>query len=229
MNVTNVLSLFDGKSSGMTACDLAGIKVGKYYAAEVDKHATQVSNAMYPNIIRLGDVTKWREWNIEWDSIDLVIGGSPCQGFSYAGKQLAFDDPRSFLFFVFRDILNNIKKLNKNVKFMLENVKMKKEFMDIITTEIEADSIMINSSLVSAQNRVRNYWSNFEAKQPEDRNIHLTDILEPHLPSCGIGGRIVGRRLNSLGKREDYNHEIPISQYLELRTDKKIKLFNYCF
>lgn len=217
----NVLSLFDGKSSGMTACELAGVNVDTFYAAEVDKYAIQVSNAMYPDIVRLGDVTRWREWDIEWDSIDLVIGGSPCQGFSYAGKQLAFDDPRSFLFFVFRDILNHVKSVNSKVRYMLENVKMKAEFMDIITTEIEADSFFINSALVSAQNRQRNYWANIPIDEPVDRKIYLSDILEPYLPSCGIGGRIVGRRLNEIGKREDYNYNIPISQYLELRTDNK--------
>jgi site-specific DNA-cytosine methylase len=174
----NVLSLFDGKSSGMTACEIAGINVDNYYAAEINKYAVQVSDAMYPNIIRLGDVTRWREWDVEWDSIDLLVGGSPCQGFSFAGKQLAFDDPRSFLFFVFRDILNHIKKFNPKVKYMLENVKMKAEFMDIITTEIEADSIMINSALVSAQNRQRNYWSNIPIDEPLDRGITWGDVRE---------------------------------------------------
>lgn len=220
----NVLSLFDGKSSGYTALELAGIPITNYYSSEVDKYAIQVSNAIHPNQIRLGDVTKWRVWNIDWASIDLVIAGSPCQGLSIAGKQLALDDPRSKLFYDFSDILRFVKSHNKNVKFMLENVELKgkaKESEAIISDYIEEQPVLINSALVSAQNRVRNYWSNIEVLNLEDRNISLSDILEPHLPSCGIGGRIVGRRLNDLGKREDYNKEIPISQYLELRTDNK--------
>ena len=105
-----VLSLFDGISCGMIALERAGIPVEKYYASEIDESAIKISNKNYPNIIRLGDVTKWREWKIEWGEIDLLIGGSPCQGFSFAGKQLNFDDPRSKLFFEFVDILKHIKK-----------------------------------------------------------------------------------------------------------------------
>jgi len=132
----NVLSLFDGISCGMIALERAGIEVDKYYASEIDKYAAKVSEANYPDIIRLGDVADWREWDIDWPSIDLLIGGSPCQGFSFAGKQLAFDDPRSKLFFVYVDILNHIKALNPNVKFLLENVRMKKEYLDVITKEL---------------------------------------------------------------------------------------------
>lgn len=89
----NVLSLFDGISCGMIALERAGIEVDKYYASEIDKYAAKVSEANYPDIIRLGDVADWREWDIDWPSIDLLIGGSPCQGFSFAGKQLAFYQP----------------------------------------------------------------------------------------------------------------------------------------
>ena len=103
-----VLSLFDGISCGMVALERAGIKVDAYYASEIDKNAIAISQKNYPNIIRLGDVTKWQDWNIPWEKIDLLIGGSPCQGFSFAGKQLNFDDPRSKLFFEFVNILNHI-------------------------------------------------------------------------------------------------------------------------
>lgn len=129
----NILSLFDGMSCGRIAAERAGLKVDKYYASEVDKHAIKVSQANWPDIVHLGDVTKWREWQIDWAGIDLLIGGSPCQGFSFAGKQLAFDDPRSALFFVYVDILNHIRSLNPEVKFMLENVKMKKEHLSVIS------------------------------------------------------------------------------------------------
>lgn len=174
----NVLSVFDGISCGMIAAKKAGLVISKYYAAEIDKHAIKVSEANYPDIIRLGDVTRWREWDIDWASIDLLIGGSPCQGFSFAGKQLAFDDPRSKLFFVFVDILNHIKMLNPRVKFMLENVKMKKEYLDIISEQLGVEPVFINSSLVSAQNRQRYYWANWEFGQPEDKKITMSDIVE---------------------------------------------------
>lgn len=174
----NVLSLFDGMSCGRIALDRANIKVDKYYASELDKYAIKVSQANYPDIEHLGDVTRWREWDIDWASIDLLIGGSPCQGFSFAGKQLAFDDPRSALFFVYVDILNHIKSINSNVKFMLENVRMKKEFLDIISEQLDVEPIFINSALVSAQNRQRYYWCNWDVEQPEDKGILLKDIIE---------------------------------------------------
>lgn len=175
----NVLSLFDGMSCGQIALDQLNIPVEKYYASEIDKYAIQVTMKNYPNTQQLGDITKWREWGIDWSNIDLVIGGSPCQGFSFAGKQLAFNDPRSKLFFVFVDILNHIKKSNPNVRFLLENVRMKKEFLDVISEYMGVAPVMINSALVSAQNRVRFYWTNIsELNQPEDRGILLKDIIE---------------------------------------------------
>lgn len=174
----NVLSLFDGMSCGRIALDRAGIKVDQYYASELDKYATTVTQANWPETIQLGDVTNWREWGLDWSSIDLLIGGSPCQGFSFAGKQLAFDDPRSKLFFVYVDILNHIRSVNPNVKFMLENVRMKKEHLAVISEQLGVEPVFINSALVSAQNRQRYYWANWEIKQPDDKGIVLADILE---------------------------------------------------
>lgn len=173
-----VLSLFDGMSCGRIALDRAGVDVEKYYASELDKHAIKVAQTNWPENIQLGDVTKWREWSINWSSIDLLIGGSPCQGFSFAGKQLAFDDPRSNLFFVYVDILNHIKSLNPDVKFMLENVKMKKEHLAVISDQLGVEPVFINSSLVSAQNRQRYYWANWFFGLPEDKGIVLADIIE---------------------------------------------------
>jgi site-specific DNA-cytosine methylase len=174
----NILSLFDGMSCGRIALDRAGVQVDNYYASELDKYAITVAQANWPNTIQLGDVTKWREWDIDWASIDLLIGGSPCQGFSFAGKQLAFDDPRSALFFEYLNILNHIKKVNPNVKFLLENVKMKKEVLSVINGLVGVDPEFINSKLVSAQNRQRYYWANWEFGQPEDKGILLEDITE---------------------------------------------------
>jgi len=178
MKELNVLSLFDGMSCGRIALDRAGVEVDKYYSSELDKYAIKVTEANWPQTIQLGDVTKWREWDIDWSSIDLLIGGSPCQGFSFAGKQLAFDDPRSALFFEYVNILSHIKAVNPNVKFMLENVKMKKEYLNIISKYLGVEPVFINSALVSAQNRQRYYWANWEFVQPADLAINPMDIIE---------------------------------------------------
>lgn len=171
-----VLSLFDGISCGMVALERAGIPVDTYYASEIDKNAIKISQKNYPDIIRLGDVTKWREWDIPWAEIDLLIGGSPRQGFSFAGKQLNFNDPRSKLFFEFVDILNHIRKHNPNVKFLLENVKMKAEWRDVISGYLGVKPIRINSALVSAAKRDRLYWANFDVEMPDDKGITFDDI-----------------------------------------------------
>lgn len=176
-NGINVLSLFDGISCGMVALEQAGIPVNKYFASEVDKNAIAISEKNHKNIIRLGDVSKWREWDLP--KIDLVIGGSPCQGFSRAGKCLNFDDPRSKLFFEYVEILNSIREKNPEVLFLLENVKMKNEWRDVISEYLNVQPIEINSKLVSAQNGLRSYWTNIPAvKMPKNKNIKLLDILE---------------------------------------------------
>ena len=174
----NVLSLFDGISTGYYSLEQAGFEVEKYYASEIEKQSIQISKYHYPNIIQLGDVRNWENWDIDWSKIDLIIGGSPCQGFSYSGKRLNFNDPRSALFFTFVDILNHIKKFNPNVKFLLENVKMKKEWETVITSFLGVSPTLINSSLVSAQNRQRLYWANWKITQPEDKHITWGDIRE---------------------------------------------------
>lgn len=173
----NVLSLFDGISCGRVALERAGIEVNKYYASEIDKYATQVSQNNYPNIIRLGDINNWESWDIDWASIDLVLAGSPCQGFSFAGKQLAFDDKRSALFFRFAEILSHIQSVNPDVKFLLENVRMKKEYENVISGILGVEPIMINSALVSAQNRKRLYWANWEFGQPDDKRVVLKAVI----------------------------------------------------
>ena len=174
----NVLSLFDGISAGRLALERSGIEVKKYYRSEIDKFANQVADKNYPDSVSLGDVTKWKEWDIDWSEVDLLIGGSPCQGFSFAGKQLAFNDPRSALFFTYVDILNHIKKYNPNVKFMLENVKMKKEHLNVISEYLGVNPVFINSALVSGQNRQRYYWANWNIKQPKDKGILLKDVIQ---------------------------------------------------
>lgn len=172
----NVLSLFDGMSCGQIALERAGIKVDNYFASEIDKYAIQVTQSHYPNTIQLGDVLGWENWKLP--KIDLLIGGSPCQGFSNAGLGLNFEDPRSKLFFVYVDILKYQKSKNPNLKFLLENVKMKKEWREIISNELGVEPVEINSALVSAQNRKRLYWGNWKIEQPDDKGIFLKDIIE---------------------------------------------------
>lgn len=175
----NIVSLFGGIEGGKISCERAGIEIDNYYSSEVDKYAIQIAHKNNPDIIQLGDINNWRNWNIDWKSIDLLLGGSPCQGFSIAGKQLNFNDERSKLFFIYADILNHIKNLNPNIKFILENVKMKKEFSDVITGTLGVEPIEIDSCLVSAQNRKRLYWSNIKGiNQPNDKHILFKSILE---------------------------------------------------
>lgn len=216
----NVLSLFDGLSCGQIALKQLGIIPDMYYASEIDKHAIKQTQLNFPATVQLGDVVFLRRamcfknniadklnrsfWlseetkkrfnklrSIKWNEIDLVLAGSPCQGFSFAGKQLAFDDPRSKLFFEFIKILNHIRTLNPNVLFLLENVNMKKAHMRIISEYCGVFPVNINSNLVSAQNRDRWYWTNIRTKQvglfgevytdipqPQDKGIFLLDILE---------------------------------------------------
>ena len=168
-----VLSLFDGMSCGQIALDQLGIKVDKYYASEIDKYAIQVTQKNYPNTIQVGDICELDPQDFQ--DVDLIMGGSPCQGFSFAGKQLAFDDPRSKLFFEFVRMVEGVKPKY----FLLENVRMKKEYLQIITDMLGVEPIFINSALVSAQSRQRYYWTNIPGiQQPEDRGIVLKDILE---------------------------------------------------
>jgi DNA (cytosine-5)-methyltransferase 1/DNA (cytosine-5)-methyltransferase 3A len=175
----NVLSLFDGISGGRVALERANITVDKYYASEIDKWAIAISKKNYPDIIQLGDINNWRTWDIDWKSIDLLFAGFCCQSWSQAGKQQGDKDPRGALMWVMLDIFNHIKTLNPNVYFLFENVKMKKEFLDYVNKAIGCESILINSALVSAQNRQRNYWTNIpNVTQPEDKRIYLKDIIE---------------------------------------------------
>ena len=272
MKKINVLSLFDGMSCGQIALDQLGIPVNKYYAAEIDKYAIQIARKNYPDMVHVGDV-KWVTSKL-LPKIDLLIGGSPCQGFSFGGKGLNFDDPRSKLFFEFDRLLKELKPKY----FLLENVKMKKESEQIITDYLGVEPVEINSRLVSAQNRKRLYWTNIPFDGlPEDKGIMLKDILEEetaefyrageylqnkrrasdknpdmlnpdyrsqantihdvegksgtvcagtHGYAIGYvpepkGARIVNRRLDERGKRQDYNKDIPLQKRLELRTDDK--------
>lgn len=186
-----VLSLFDGMSCGAIALREAGISVKQYFASEIDRQAIRQTQHNFPDTIQLGNVTDVKATDLP--PIDLLIGGSPCQGFSFAGKQLNFSDPRSKLFFEYVRILREIQAYNPDVKFLLENVRMLSEYENIISSHLGIFPVAINSALVSAQNRYRLYWTNILIKsvpdlfgstlhtdipQPEDRGIFLSDILD---------------------------------------------------
>lgn len=173
-----VLSLFDGISCGYQALKELGIEVDTYYASEIDKYAIEVAKNNHPDIIELGDINLWKDWNIDFSKIDLVIGGSPCQGFTFAGKRLNFDDERSKLFFVYSDILSAVKKVNPDVKFLLENVKMKKEHECVIDSFMGVEGLHLNSNNFSAQNRDRIYWTNIPVDlEYEKCDSVLNDVL----------------------------------------------------
>lgn len=233
-----VLSLFDGMSCGQIALKLLGITPEVYYASEIDKPAIRQTQLNFPDTIQLGDVIFlrkamcWRAdtvrkfdrspWisektkqrfhrlrDIRWNEIDLILAGSPCQGFSFAGKQLAFDDPRSRLFFEFVHVLNHIRSLKPDVMFLLENVNMKRSYMRIISDFCGLFPVNINSNLVSAQNRDRWYWTNIRTRRqglfgevhthippPKDRKIFLRDVLEENVDEKYYVSQAVIDRMN---------------------------------
>ena len=169
----NILSLFDGMSCGQLALTRAGIPITTYYASEIDKHAISVTQHNFPKTIQLGDVTKVTCENLP--KIDILIGGSPCTGFSSVGKKLNFDDPQSKLFFEYVRIMEEVKPKY----FFLENVRMAKKHQNVISEILRVEPVFINSEVVSAHNRPRLYWTNIPFQGlPENKNILLNDILE---------------------------------------------------
>lgn len=169
----NVMSLFDGMSCGRLALERAGLPVTTYRASEIDKYAIKIAQKNYPDTIQIGDVESLSDGR-SYPQMDLLLGGSPCQGFSFAGSQLNFDDPRSKLFWRYVWFL----KENKPEYFLLENVRMNQKSQDIISRALGVEPVAINSNLVSAQNRYRLYWTNIPFEMPEDKGIKLKDILE---------------------------------------------------
>lgn len=230
----NVLSLFDGMSCGQIALERAGIPVTNYFASEIDKYAIQVTQANFPNTIQVGDVRSVRAENLP--KIDLLIGGSPCQGFSTVGTNQAFNDPRSALFFEYLRILQGCAPTFSNIK----NVRMKKIWESFITWMLRVDPLKINSALVSAQTRKRLYWTNIPGiTSPKDQGQYLKDILEtgtightyyfgkPKVPfiqdiGTSVGARLVGRYLID-GIRQDGRGLTAglTRQYIECRKDAK--------
>jgi len=185
----NVLSLFNGMNTGRQALENVGIKVDKYYSSEIKPYAIELTQHHFPDTIQIGDVTKWREWDIDWKTIDLVLSGSPCQDLSAAGKRAGITGKKSSLFFTFVDILEHIKALNPKVLFLQENVgSASKLDVGIMSRALGVYPVRINSSLLTAQLRDRYYWSNIRTKetmfdvvtdipQPKDKGIMFKDII----------------------------------------------------
>lgn len=219
------LSLFDGISCGRVAIERVGLPVSEYHAWEINENAIQISRNNYPDIKRHGDVTT-TDFS-KYCGCDLLMGGSPCQGFSSSGKGLNFDDPRSRLFFEF---IRAIKEAEPRY-FLLENVNMRAAWRDTITEYIGVEPILINSALVSAQNRERLYWTNIPGvTQPPDKGVNLEEILEDtcstHPEYAGQPlhkATIIGRRLDERGVRQDYNKDISTTQCLEVRRTNTSK------
>jgi site-specific DNA-cytosine methylase len=185
----NVISLFNGMNTGRQALENVGIKVNKYYSSEIKPYAIELTQHHFTDTIQVGDVTKWREWDIDWQSIDLILSGSPCQDLSAAGKRAGINGKKSSLFFTFVEILEHVKALNPNVLFLQENVgSASKLDVGIMSRALGVYPVRINSSLVTAQLRDRYYWSNIRTKetmfdlvtdipQPKDRGIMFKDII----------------------------------------------------
>lgn len=243
MKINNVLSLFDGMSCGQIALKEIGITPNKYFASEVDKYAMKITNHNFVNTIQIGDVRNVKfkdgvlcteQGEFEIGKIDLILGGSPCQNFSFAGRQQGMTtkekievvsleqyeklvedkfefEGQSYLFWEYVRVLKEVKKYNKDVIFLLENVVMSSRWESIISSVLEVEPILINSSLVSAQNRRRLYWSNIQnIKQPEDRNIKLNDILQnnewreiiPSFYKKWGGEQRINKGVNQVGKEK---------------------------
>lgn len=198
----NVLSLFDGISCGQLALNRAGIKYDNYYASEIEKYSIQVTQEHYPETVQLGDVTALDFSSLP--SIDLLIGGSPCVGFSSAGKKLRFEDTRSGLikyFFEAKEYLNP-------KYFLLENVVMPKNCLDLISERIGVQPVLINSNLFSGQNRKRYYWTNIPIMPIKDRNINFNCSLY-HIPHGNARARITtGNKYPTLVKNPGGTHKI---------------------
>lgn len=235
--IKNVLSLFDGMSCGQIALNRAGIKYEKYYASEIDKYAITVTMANFPNTIQLGDIKNIKASDLP--KIDLLIGGSPCQGFSFAGKQLNFEDERSKLFFEYVRLLNELKPKY----FLLENVKMQKEFENVISQYMGIKPIEINSNLVSAQNRRRLFWTNIGAekdglfgelisniKSPKDKKIFLKDIIENEVDEKYF---LSEKMINYILEPNKSNRELKLASNMDkahcliTKHDKRADAVNY--
>lgn len=248
-NEINVVSLFNGMGTLRQAMDNLGIKVNKYYSSEIKPYAIKLQQHHFPDVIQVGDIRNWREWDIDWSTIDFIGSGSPCQDLSSAGKRKGINGSKSSLFFIFIEILNHCRSLNPNVLFLQENVgSANKLDIGIMSREMGLYPVRINSNLVTAQNRDRYYWTNIRTKQtifdivtdipqPEDRNIMFKDILtsgfvertkacallERTEQSFGYKDRESKKAQDYLIRREKFNINLIYEENNELRIKTNTK------
>lgn len=244
----NVLSLFNGMNTGRQALENVGIKVDKYYSSEIKPYAIELTQHHFPDTIQVGDVTKWKEWNIDWKSIDLVLSGSPCQDLSAAGKRAGINGKKSSLFFTFVEILEHIKSLNPNVLFLQENVgSASKLDVGIMSRALGVYPVRINSSLVTAQLRDRYYWSNIKTKNdgifgdiitdiplPKDRKIILKDIItsgevKRKKANCLTEGLIEKNdkhKVKDFDRWQQFLFKRPSSMVILIKENEKVRLPN---
>ena len=223
----NVISLFNGMNTGRQALENVGIKVDKYYSSEIKPYAIELTQHHFPDTIQVGDVTKWKEWDIDWGSIDLILSGSPCQDLSAAGKRAGINGKKSSLFFTFVEILEHIKSLNPKVLFLQENVgSASKLDVGIMSRALGVYPVRINSKLLTAQLRDRYYWSNIRTKetmfdlvtdipQPKDLGIMFKDII-----TDGHVERVKALALLESDHKQFIKDELKQSIYLKSRIEK---------
>jgi len=219
----NVVSLFNGMNTGRQALENVGIKVNKYYSSEIKPYAIELTQHHFPDTIQVGDVTKWKDWDIDWQSIDLILSGSPCQDLSAAGKRAGINGSKSSLFFVFVEILEHIKSLNPKVLFLQENVgSASKLDVGIMSRALGVYPVRINSKLVTAQLRDRYYWSNIKTKetmfdlvtdipQPKDLGIMFKDII--------TGGQV--ERIKALALLESESRVCTSQESIKKRAERE--------
>jgi len=186
----NVVSLFNGMGTLRQALNDMNIRVNKYYSSEIKPYAIKLQQYHFSSVIQVGDINNWKEWDIDWKSIDFIGSGSPCQDLSIAGNRKGLNGNRSSLFFTFIEILEHVKKLNPNVLFLQENVGSANTYdVGVMSRALGVYPVRINSNLLTAQNRDRYYWTNIKTKktmfdvitdipQPKDLNIKYQSILE---------------------------------------------------
>lgn len=239
----NVVSLFNGMNTGRQALENVGIKVDKYYSSEIKPYAIELTQHHFPDTIQVGDVTKWKEWDIDWKSIDLILSGSPCQDLSAAGKRAGINGSKSSLFFVFVEILEHIKKLNPKVLFLQENVgSASKLDVGIMSRALCVYPVRINSKLVTAQMRDRYYWSNIKTKetmfdivtdipQPKDKGILLKDIITSGKVDRDKSLCLIERYIGAVPKSEEAIQKFLINRvdfgsYTVVKENNLLRPFN---